>query len=204
MPSQHDLINFRVEDILSGKSEVDKILHRAPSPEYGYVILPDMKWDLITISSLYLMAISLSSSIRSLRDLRKSHLPMLRSIRVETARIVKERWGLGEGSIRMFIHYQPSYCVYIRACPSSTIHTKYASEDHFHVHIVNANYLGLMGSTVGQAHLLDDVISLLEVDSDNIADGTSIYERLTLTYGLGDQHGLFGPLKQAQAMISAA
>ncbi len=221
IPSQHDLINFRVEDILSGKSEADKILHRAPSPEYGYVILPDMKWDLITISSLYLMAISLSSSIRSLRDLRKSHLPMLRSIRVETARIVKERWGLGEGSIRMFIHYQPSYCVYIRACPSSTIHTKYASEDHFHVHIVNANYLGLMGSTVGQAHLLDDVISLvctiiyyprdlglvfcvqLEVDSDNIVDGTSIYERLTLTYGLGDQHGLFGPLKQAQAMISA-
>jgi hypothetical protein len=34
--------------------------------------------------------------------------------------------------------------------------------DHFHVHIVNANYMGLgAGTTVGQAWLLDDVISLV-------------------------------------------
>ena len=34
--------------------------------------------------------------------------------------------------------------------------------DHFHVHIVNANYqAGMMGMTVGQAHLLDDIISLV-------------------------------------------
>jgi hypothetical protein len=33
--------------------------------------------------------------------------------------------------------------------------------DHFHVHIVNANHLGLMGMTVGQAHMLDDIISLV-------------------------------------------
>ena len=35
------------------------------------------------------------------------------------------------------------------------------SVDHFHVHIVNASYYGTMGSTVGQAHLLDDIISLV-------------------------------------------
>lgn len=97
-------------DILSGKSEADKVLYKDPSPEEGYVMLPDMKWDLITVSSLYLMAIALSRNIRSLRDLRKQHLPMLRSIRREATRIVKERWGLGEGSIRLFVHYQPSYC----------------------------------------------------------------------------------------------
>jgi hypothetical protein len=33
--------------------------------------------------------------------------------------------------------------------------------DHFHVHIVNANYLGLVGMFVGQAHMLDDIISLV-------------------------------------------
>ena len=33
--------------------------------------------------------------------------------------------------------------------------------DHFHVHIVNANYVGLPGMSAGQAHLLDDVISLV-------------------------------------------
>lgn len=72
-----------------------------------------MKWDLITIPALYLVAIARSSSIRSLRDLRKVHLPMLRSIRVEANRLVKEKWGLGEGTLRFFIHYQPSYCEHI-------------------------------------------------------------------------------------------
>lgn len=105
-----ELILRRVDDILSGKSEADKILHKAPSPDFGYVLLPDMKWDLITVSSLYLMAIALSSSLKSLRDLNKTHLPMLRSIRVEATRVVKERWGLGPGSLRLFVHYQPSYC----------------------------------------------------------------------------------------------
>lgn len=105
-----NLLFYRVDDILSGKSEAEKILHRAPSPEYGYVILPDMKWDLTTIPSLYLVAISASSAIRSLRDLRKVHLPMLRSIRTETIRLVKEKWALDGGALRLFVHYQPSYC----------------------------------------------------------------------------------------------
>ena len=101
---------LRVDDSLSGKSEAEKVLHRAPSPDYGYVILPDMKWDLITLQSLYLVAISSSSAIRSLRDLRKIHVPMLRSIRSEATRIVQEKWGLGAGTVRLFVHYQPSYC----------------------------------------------------------------------------------------------
>ncbi|GJE86757.1 scavenger mRNA decapping enzyme [Phanerochaete sordida] len=170
-----------VDDILSGKSEAEKVLHRAPSPDYGYVLLPDMKWDLITIPALYLVAIANSSSVRSLRDLRKIHLPMLRSIRVEATRIVKEKWGLGEGCLRFYVHYQPSYY-------------------HFHVHIVNANYYGSMGGTVGQAHLLDDIISLLELDPDTY-EGPSIFERLTLTYGLGNQHGLYEAMTEAQATL---
>jgi len=40
--------------------------------------------------------------------------------------------------------------------------------DHFHVHIVNVNFEGgMLGMTVGQAHLLDDVISLVS-DSFNL------------------------------------
>lgn len=38
----------------------------------------------------------------------------------------------------------------------------FITTDHFHVHIVNANYqAGMIGMTVGQAHLLDDIISLV-------------------------------------------
>ncbi|OBZ77298.1 m7GpppX diphosphatase [Grifola frondosa] len=145
-----------VDNILTGKSEADKVLHKDPSPDFGYVMLPDMKWDLTTISSLY-----------------AEEYPR------EATRKVKGRWGLEEGSLRMFVHYQPSYY-------------------HFHVHIVNANYQGLHGMSVGQAHLLDDVISLLECDPD---DGPSVFQRMTFTYGLGEQHSLFEPMKAAQAAL---
>ena len=33
--------------------------------------------------------------------------------------------------------------------------------DHFHVHIVHASQSGILGMTVGQAHLLDDIISMV-------------------------------------------
>ncbi|KIM43029.1 hypothetical protein M413DRAFT_18208 [Hebeloma cylindrosporum] len=157
-----------VENILKGLSEQSKVLYSCPE----FLILPDMKWDLKTIRSLYLVAIIQDRTIRSLRDLRKHHVDLLRSIRIEATRVVQAKWGLGNGSLRMFIHYQPSYY-------------------HFHVHIVNANYQGGLGMTVGQGHLLDDIIALLELDT---FEGPGIFERMTLTYGLGDQHGLFTTL----------
>lgn len=100
----------RVYDILSGVAEADKVLYKDTDPEYGYVLLPDMKWDQVTEGSLYLVAITLSAEIRSLRDLRKKHVGMLKNIRTEAGRVVQEKWGMGPGSLRMFIHYQPSYC----------------------------------------------------------------------------------------------
>jgi m7GpppX diphosphatase len=78
------------------------------------------------------------------------------------------------------------------------------------VHIVHAGLVGTMGSTVGQAHLLDDLISLvrffaarrctaltaaqLELGPE---DGPSILERMTFTYGLGEEHGLYNALRGA-------
>ncbi|KAF9054889.1 scavenger mRNA decapping enzyme [Panaeolus papilionaceus] len=163
-----------VENILTGVSEQNKILYSSGL----FVILPDMKWDLQTVSSLYLTAIVRDKSIRSLRDLRRRHVGLLQNIRKEAYSIVESKWNLGHGSLRMLIHYQPSYY-------------------HFHVHIVNANYqAGSVGMMVGQAHLLEDIISLLELDS---IDGPGVFERMTLTYALGDQHGLYQGLKDVGA-----
>lgn len=63
----------------------------------------------------------------------------------------------------MYIHYQPSYCAHITLLGYfDPLLTEYWALDHFHVHVVNANFVGLgLGMTVGQAHLLDDVISLV-------------------------------------------
>ncbi|KJA16936.1 hypothetical protein HYPSUDRAFT_46852 [Hypholoma sublateritium FD-334 SS-4] len=165
-----------VDDILNGIAEKGKLLYSSPE----YLILPDMKWDTKTLNSLYLLAIVQDRKIRSLRDLRKYHVGLLKSIQREANRVAHEKWGLPTGSLRMYVHYQPSYY-------------------HFHVHIVNANYHGSMGMAVGQAHLLDDIISLLELDPD---EGPGIFERMTITYGLGDQHTLYEPMRRALNEIS--
>ncbi|KAJ7720575.1 scavenger mRNA decapping enzyme [Mycena maculata] len=164
-----------VIEILEGRKEQSKILFSSSD----FIILPDMKWDLHTISSLYLIAIVRDETLRSLRDLRANrHISLLKTIRSEALAVAQERWGIERGGLRMLIHYQPSYY-------------------HFHVHIVNSNYEVGMSMIVGQAHLLEDVISLLELD-EGTPDGPGIFERLTLTYGLGEQHGLYTAMTAAQ------
>jgi m7GpppX diphosphatase len=73
-----------------------------------------MKWDLHTISSLYLIAIVRDKSLRSLRDLRASkelgHIPLLKAIRDEALAVAQDKWGIEKGGLRMYMHYQPSYC----------------------------------------------------------------------------------------------
>lgn len=122
-----------------------------------------MKWDLHTVASLYLIAIVRDEQLRSLRDLRArkelGHISLLKSIRREAFAVAQERWGIERGGLRMYIHYQPSYCELgfsLRDLP-----LMHSDKDHFHVHIVNSNYEAGMGMIAGQAHLLDDVISLV-------------------------------------------
>lgn len=120
-----------------------------------------MKWDLVNTSNLYLMAIALDRRIQCLRDLQKAHIPMLQKIRSEACRVVQEKWGLQADELRLYVHYQPSYCKASIFLFRQTVVFPYYSTDHFHVHIVNANYVSLLGMTVGQAHLLEDIISLV-------------------------------------------
>ena len=57
-----------------------------------------------------------------------------------------------------------------------------------------------MGITVGQAHLLDDVIDLLELEAATPSPPQiSIFESRTLTYALGVEHPLYSLLTSAEA-----
>ncbi|KIM65696.1 hypothetical protein SCLCIDRAFT_112453 [Scleroderma citrinum Foug A] len=161
-----------VRNILDGTSS-ETILHTCPS----FLILPDMKWDHSSapLTALYLLAIVRDPSIRSMRDLRSGHIPLLKEIRDAAHTVVEQTYGLKKGRVRLYVHYQPSYY-------------------HFHVHIVHASQSGILGMTVGQAHLLDDIISMLTVSPD-------IMSSLTFTYGLGSQHGLYEPMVAVQANL---
>jgi m7GpppX diphosphatase len=147
--------------------------------------LPDFKWDLKDVNTLYLQAIVRHRTVKSLRDIRPKHLPMLKQIRTQ-AYVTVQKWGLKQGDLRLYVHYQPSYCQ--SYCLSAFSNQTEVQSDHFHVHIVQVNYSGLSGANVGQAHLLDDIISLLEIDGDR---EPSIFERMTLSYTVGEYHGLY-------------
>ncbi|KAH8927433.1 HIT-like protein [Atractiella rhizophila] len=182
-----DRINW-VYNILSGVTEQEKVLFRDPDPETGFVLLPDMKWDLSTFASLYLLVIS-NSPIQSVRSLRPKHLPLLRNIKREVERVTIENWGekgMQTKELRMFVHYQPSYY-------------------HFHVHVTHINYFSFAGITVGQSHLLDDIIDNLESEETlDLPDDKSYYARRTLTYGLGIKHPLFQGLWKGMGMDELA
>jgi m7GpppX diphosphatase len=99
-----------VSDILSGAAEADKVLHS----DDALVLMPDMKWDLRTIASLYLVALARDPALASMRDLRAQHLPLLRAVRTQAARVAGERWGVPPGALRCYVHYPPSYCACAR------------------------------------------------------------------------------------------
>lgn len=98
-------------------------------------------------------------SIRTIRDLTTDHLPLLRRIQSESKNAVKEKYGVEGDEIKIFIHYQPSYCESY-SCPYQQEAQVISYSDHFHVHITHIKNWGMAGMVVGKAHLLDDVISL--------------------------------------------
>lgn len=178
-----------VDNILQGRKERENVVYRDDDPASGFVLLPDLKWDRRTLPSLYLIAIARDPKIRSLRDLRRRHVPLLRKIAAKAEQVAAEKYGLSDpqnqargdvaespraslgGKLRCFIHYPPSYF-------------------HLHVHILSADYTSHAGAIVGQAHLLNDIIDLLELGVD--------FTQRTLAYHVGVRsdiyNDVFGPL----------
>jgi m7GpppX diphosphatase len=159
-----------VDNILAGVSEADKVIYNDQSPETGFILLPDMKWDQSNLSTLYLQVL-VRPTIHSMRDLNDTHLPLLNNIKHWVPKVVLEKYGVDPSQIRMFFHYQPTYY-------------------RLHVHVTHIQFNSLKGMTVGQAHLLDTVI-------DNIANiDKGYYQKCTLHYALGDNHPIYRAIQE--------
>lgn len=108
----------------------------------------------------YLTVIVQTRSIRCLRDLTTAHLTMLRKIRAQVFETVKEKFGVDKNKLRLFVHYHPSYCKLSRT-PYHHIQNTADNTDHFHIHVVHMQYEANASMLAGQAHLVDDLISLV-------------------------------------------
>jgi len=154
----------------------EKILWSDPNPETGFVLCPDPKWKshpkLMSeakknpksshLERMYFLAMPVRQDLRTLRDLRGEHLPLLKNIRDKSLEMIAEVYRVPRERIRVFVHYLPQFY-------------------YFHVHFaaLAIDY----GIFAGKAKLFDEVISNLEMDGE-------YYRKATLGYTLPKNHSL--------------
>jgi len=131
-----------VYNFLDHKREVDRVIYENENQNTGFMMAPDFKWTGKQVEDLYCLAIVHKRGIKSIRDLRTCHLPLLHNLLKEGKQAIEDKYGLPTTKIRAYIHYQPSYY-------------------HFHVHFTNIEF-SPPGVNCEKSHMLETVISNLE------------------------------------------
>jgi len=129
-----------IYNILDDKPNEETIHFKDLHPENGLLIFPGYRWDRQTKEALELLVIIARKDIRSLRDLRGHHIPLLQDIKARAKAVALNMYGVPANKLRGYVHYYPSFF-------------------HFHVHFYHVN---LESNKV----LLDDIIENLKIDCD--------------------------------------
>lgn len=66
-----------IENVLDGKSELDLVIHRNEQ----FLIKVDWKMNTLDIETLHLLVFPLDRQLKTVRDLTKEHIPMLKAIK---------------------------------------------------------------------------------------------------------------------------
>jgi m7GpppX diphosphatase len=131
-----------IYNIIDGISEQESILYR----DDKCVVFINYFWDGKDVDKLQLLCMPTNTNLRSIRSLDASHLPLLEHMKQVTLQVIREKYGLEQGDIKMYFHYEPSTY-------------------HLHIHFVNtiANQLH---SSVEYSHELNSVMFNLNLFSD--------------------------------------
>lgn len=164
-----------VYNLLALKKEKERLLFNDPDEDRGFLLNIDTKWKSHpdchaaaadpaaraawrghpATKDLYCLAICHRRDVRSLRDLRARHAPMLLHILDEGCRVIEDIYGVRRDELRVFVHYQPQFY-------------------HFHVHFTRLH--NDLGCQVERAHLLPQILDELEADGDAYAKKTLYYQ----------------------------
>jgi m7GpppX diphosphatase len=123
-----------IYNIIDGISEQDSILYR----DEHCIIIPTYMWDGKNIDKMHLLCMPTDNTLRSIRSLNSSHIPLLEHMKRETIRIIKNKYGLDENNLKMLFHYEPSTY-------------------HLHIHFINIAHHEARTS-VEYSHELNSVI----------------------------------------------
>ncbi|KAJ1557776.1 hypothetical protein HK096_005428 [Nowakowskiella sp. JEL0078] len=173
-----------VYNILERKSETESIVEEDSDPETGYVVLPDMKWNSTgKPDQFYLQMLINRRDLRSMRDLKGSDLPFLKSLQQKISDIVLKNFaatGVQKNQICSFLHYPPIQ----QSEEKIKIPDDCFVSDHFHIHITSLFLKDSPAIKVGRTHFLDTVISNLEIDPE-------FYQKATMHYVVDETHPLW-------------
>lgn len=172
-----------VHKILNKEKELERLLFDDDDDDDGFLLNTDPKWTTHpdpkttpkeqwmnhpSTCELYCLGLCHRKDVRSLRDLRAAHLPMLRAMAKKGREVIKNTYGLANESLRIFVHYPPQFY-------------------HFHVHFTNVSVEH--GVSAERALLLDDVIENIERDSEH-------YAKRSITCRMGENDELWRRFKE--------
>jgi len=173
-----------IQNVVDGKKETERLLLN----ENDFILNVDTKWknhpDALTVpreqwyehksvQDLYCLAIVKDGSLKSLRDLRGIHVPMLRNILNQGRETITKVYGLPTNQQRVFFHYHPQF---------------------YHLHIHFTGLENEIGCQVERGHLLCDVIQNLEMDSD-------FYTKRTVSHKLKTSSELYTLIQKECSVI---
>lgn len=149
-----------VDNILNGTSEQDRVLFTDVDPKLGFTLVLDYRWNEQRIQEMHCLAITRDPELSCMRDLRYSHVPMLKRMLAEGRHQLVTKYNrdhtlgpLDEDQIIAYLHYPPTFY-------------------RLHIHFVHVDTGDDGGTRTGRAHLLDDVIRNLELDDAYYANRT--------------------------------
>ena len=152
---EHSKNNQWIYNVLEKKKEVELMIYENDQ----FMLSKDWKFNDGDLETLYCLAMVKRRDLYTLRDLNKSHIPMLKNIREEGLRAIEAKFGVKSSSIRVFIHYYPTFY-------------------HLHVHFAHVKIWH--GCSCTHAHLLDDVIENINCYSIDKTIG-DYYQTKTIT-----------------------
>ena len=130
-----------IYNIIDGIEEQSSILYR----DEKCIVIPTYIWDSTTIDKLHILCIPTDITLRTIRSLSESHIPLLEHMKQVTLKTIHQKYNIDKKCIKMYFHYNPSTY-------------------HLHIHFVNILVPG--GSSVEYTHDLDSVIFNLSICSD--------------------------------------
>lgn len=181
-----------VFNIIEGRTEQEDVIFREHSSkssdneDEGFLLLPDLNWDRKTIASLHLLGLVERRDIWSVRDLSKTHVPWLKTMRAKMLESTTKLFPQVEADqLKLYVHYQPTYY-------------------HFHVHVVHVMLEAGATQATGKALGLDNIIGQLEAMDREDAS----MQDVSLSYTVGEASELwqkiYEPLKNGTLNVSAA